>query len=320
MCSDCEADEPQPLCGFCGETCYGSCGDIDQCQSCWIQKNDHMCDYYDDTLDEETMDECMDSGCRCACHDDLRQDMGLRFEHGVWKDEDTEGPPFIRKGVFPFLKLPAELRDKVYGFALLQDGNRRSSPYHRGTIHTALLGTGRQVYREAVNMPLSLNTLNFSSALYALNFLGFLLVQEQASLITSMHIEFFYHEFSSPSWELLMRQLAKMPISHLSLTVKGRCWKEAFLGHTCFPGRFAAVLKNVKAFDIKFGSALITQKSKDEIQEEMRETLIKGYKRPKKAIPKTKRGAASDAGDKKPAKKAKKVAQKVRDSFAMKNC
>ena len=273
-------------------------------------------DVYMDVVDDDTIDECEDAGCGCECHDDMHHDLGMRLEHGAWKIKEEDGPPFVRKGVFPFLQLPGELREKIYGFVFLQDGNRRNSSYHRGTIHTALLRTGRLIYQEAGNLPLSLNTLNFSSALYALNFFGFLLMPLQEYLVTSIHIEFFYHEFSSPSWELLLCQLGKMPITQLSLTIKGGYTKEAFLGHKCFTARFTAEMKNIESFNVTLGSGLITRSVKEEIQEEMREAVVKGYKRPKKAKPKTKRGIGSESGDKKPAKKAKKAIQTVSVPFS----
>ena len=307
MCSDCEEEEP--ICSFCGDTCWGHCDDPDTCSSCWVYKNDPIGIHLDD-YDEDMMEVCMDEGCHCECHDDMHDDMGMRFENGVWKFED-DGPPFVRRGVFQFLKLPGELRQKIYGYAFLQDGDRRKSTYHRGTIHTALLQTCRQIYQEAGNLPLTVNTLNFASALYALNYLGFFLLPSQKDLITSIHVEFFYPEFSTASWELLLCQLAKVPISHLSLTIKGRYTEEAFLGHKCFPNRFAAVMKNIKTFDVNIGSSLITKKVKAEIREEMRETLIKGYKRTKKVKSNTKRSAMSENGDKKPAKKAKKAGHTV---------
>ena len=268
--------------------------------------------------DEDAHEECMDEDCTCECHDDFYEEIGVRFEAGVRKFEEEDGPPFIRKGVFPFLKLAGELREKIYSFAFLQDGNRRNSQYHRGTIHTALLRTCRQVYKEAANLPLTLNTLNFKTALWGLNYLGFFLKPGQHDLVTSVHIEFPYYEFSTLSWELLFRQLSKLPIAHLGLTIKGRYGKETFLGHTCFINRFTAYLKDVKSFDVVLGSASITKKVKEEIQEEMRATLIKGYKkRPKKAKakPKEKRDATSENGDTKPAKKFKKAAPKVGRTF-----
>ena len=308
MCSECGNDVP--TCSFCGVSCFGDCSDPDSCPSCWMDQNDPMEMAME--FDEDALEECMNSDCRCVCHDDFYEDVGVRLEAGVHFSEE-EDPPFVREGVFPFLELAGELREKIYGYAFLQDGNRRKSEYHRGTIHTALLRTCRQIYKEAANLPLTLNTLNFKSALMGLNYLGFFLNPGQHNLITSIHVEFPYYEFSNLSWELLFRQLSKLPISHLSLTIKGPCSKEMFLGHSCFISRFEQHLKDVKSFDVVLGSASITKKVKEEIQEEMRAALIKGYKRPKnaKAKSKTKREATSEIGDPKPAKRFKKAAPKV---------
>lgn len=261
MCSECGEDH-EPVCFFCGVDCYGNCEDQDTCPSCWTGKNDPM-GLFMDEFDEEAHFECMEEECLCGCHDDDRDEMGLRYEHGVLKN-DEDDPPYIRKGTFPFLKLPGEIREKVYGYAFLQDGTRREieSTNHRGTIHTALLGTCRQVYKEAGHLPLSLNKLNFPSALYALDFLGFIMVPTQKTLVTAIHIEFYFHEFNSPTWSLLLRQLAKLPITQLSLTIKGGYAKEALLGHQCFSNRLAAYMKGLKSFDVTLGSGLITKKIK----------------------------------------------------------
>ena len=199
--------------------------------------------------------------------------MGYRFEAGVLFEDD--GPLYKRRGIFPFLDLPGEIREQIYGFSFLQDGKQRKAASHRGSIHTALLGTCRQIYNEARHLPLTINTLCLS----ANEFLGFSLAPTQKDLVTSIHIEVNMMYFQKDSsWELLMRELAKMPISHLGLTVKGGVRKEEIkeeiLGHTGFTNSFK-VLKGLKTFDLILGSAFIKAKDKEEIQEEMRETLLK---------------------------------------------
>jgi len=259
-------------------------------------------------------DDCIEEKCQCECHDEMYAEMEMHFDHGAVWETDDDGYNYVREGIFPFLKLPGEIREKVYGFAFLQDGNRRDMPgkHHRGAIHTALLGTCRQVWMEAGHLPLSLNTINFSSALYGLDFLGFSLVPSRRELVTSVHVEFYYNEFSATSWQLLIKHMAKMPITHLGLTIKGGYTKEAYLGHKCFANRFAVALKGIKSFDVILSSGLIGKKAKEEIQEEMRETLIEGYKRPKQTkSQKAKRNAMSETGEKKPAKKAKKAIKVV---------
>ena len=260
-------------------------------------------------FDDEALDKCMDDLCACKCHADLYDDIGVRFEAGVQFRDDDEGPPYERKGVFPLLTLPGEIREKIYGFAFLQDGKQRKTASHRGSIHTALLGTCRQIYNEARHLPLTINKLCFGSPLFAHDFLGFLLAPTSRDLMTSMHIELYIFDFSGSSWQLLMRELAKMPISHLSLTIKGRIFKQQVSGHTCIIHRFK-VLKGLKTFDFILTSAFIEDDDKKEIQEEMREKLIKGYVRPKELKKsKGKRTASSDvvADPKKGTKKAKKA-------------
>lgn len=260
---------------------------------------------------EEEIDACMDETCRCECHDAMYAEIGMRFEHGAVWYEDDDRYEYVREGEFPFLELPGEIRDKIYGYAFLQDGTRRdeSTRCHRGSIHTALLGTSRQVYREAGHLPLSVNTINFSSPLYGLDFLGFSLVPKQKELVTSVHVEFDYADIPTPSWRLLIKHLAKMPITNLILTIKGRYSKDAFLGHKCFAQLFAD-MNGIESLDIVLCSKLLGTKAKEEIQEEMRETIIEGYKRPLKEK-KKKRNATSETGDKKPVKKLKKATKVV---------
>lgn len=163
----------------------------------------------------------MEEECACNCHEDVWEDLGYRFEAGVQKYVYEDGPPYKREGRFPFLKLPGEIREKIYGYSFLQNGKQRKCTSHRGSIHTALLGTCRQIYKEAHHLPLTINKLCFASPLFAHDFLGFLLAPTQRDLMTSMHIEFHMREFVDLSWLPLMRELVKMPITHLTLTVKG---------------------------------------------------------------------------------------------------
>ena len=258
----------------------------------------------------EMVDQCMDDNCNCTCHEDLWEDIGYRFEAGVLKLIDEDGAPYKREGVFPFLKLPGEIREKIYGLAFLQDGKQRQSASHRGSIHTALLGTCRQVYKEAHHLPLTVNKLCFASPLFAHDFLGFLLSPKQRDLVIGLHIEFHMSDFSNSSWQLLLRELVKMPISHLGLTIKGGVRKEEVSGHTCLTNRFK-VLKGLKTLDFVLTSAYIKDQEKKNIQEEMREKLIKDYVRPKKlqkSKAKVKRAASTEVvgGSKKPTKKVKK--------------
>ena len=100
-----------------------------------------------------------------------------------------------------------------------------------------------------------------------------------------------------------------MPISHLGLTIKGGVHKEEISGHTCLTNRFK-VLKGLKTLDFILTSAYIKDKDKKEIQEEMKEKLIKDYERPKelkKPKAKVKRTASAEIVAGKKIKKIKKV-------------
>lgn len=307
MCSECGEDR-EPICDFCGDSCFGGCDNPDVCRSCWHDNCTPSESAFED-FDGELLEECMDEACACNCHAGFWEDSGFRFEAGVLKCLEDHGPPYERQGVFPFLKLPGEIREKIYRYSFLQDGKQRQSPSHRGSIHTALLGTCRLVYNEAHHLPLTINKLCFASPLFAHDFLGFLLAPMQRDLVTGMHIEYHFWEFWKSDWQLLMRELVKMPIKHLSLTVKGGIPKEHFSNHTCYINRFK-MLKGLKTFDLIPASAYIKDKEKKDIQEGMREELIKDYARPKE--PKkseAKRAASTDvvAGSRKATKKAKKV-------------
>lgn len=307
MCSECGEDH-EPVCSYCGDSCYGGCDNPDVCPSCWYED---CAPWIEDGDLGEALDECMEDNCNCNCYEGIWEDIGYRFEAGVLKHIHEHGAPYEREGVFPFLKLPGEIREKIYGLAFLQDGKQRKSASHRGSIHTALLGTCRQIYNEAHHLPLTINKLCFASPLFAHDFLGFLLSPTQRDLVTGLHIEFHMIDFSSnSSWQLLLRELTKMPISHLGLTIKGGVRKEEVSGHTCLTNRFK-VLKGLKTLDFILTSAHMKDKEKKDIQEEMREKLIKEYVRPKelkKSKAKVKRAASTEVvgGSKKPTKKVKK--------------
>ena len=295
------------MCGYCGEVCFGCCDDPDTCTSCWYEKHVGP-DLIDWEEEDEALDTCVASDCSCECHDSFYEDLGWRFEAGVrYKDDDE--PPHERQGVFPLLKLPGEIRDKIYGFAFLQAGIRRHCQYHRGTIHTALLSTCRQVYKEAGHLPLSLNTLEFDGPLSALDFLGFKLIPTQRDLVKGLNIEYHCQLFGYPPWKPLMRELVNMSITHLGLTIKGPYNKDLLVDHQCFTNRFQE-LKDLQTFDMSICSAMIPSKDKPDMVETIRERLINGYVRPKdKKKCKPKRPISRDSnalGNMPSAKKLKK--------------
>lgn len=311
MCSEC-GEEHDPPCYYCGETCFGGCDDPDVCRSCWSMENiphDFTMSNYEH--DATVKDDCWDTNCRCRCHDEYYEDVGVRFEAGVRYSKDVDGIPYDRKGVFPFLKLPGEVRDRIYGYTFLPNGKQRQrqSAKHRGLIHTNLLRICRQVYQEAGTLPLTLNKISVSHPLHALDFFGFQLAPKLRHLVTGVHIEYHCMEIGNLSWEPLMRELARLHHTHLALTIKGGQIKERLLDHTCWINRFL-VMTQLKTFDLTLASALILRKDKEKIVEMCRGHLIRGYVRPEEDnAPKTKR-TASDDGDlqsTKPTKKARQV-------------
>lgn len=94
-----------------------------------------------------------------------------------------------------------------------------------------------------------------------------------------------------------MRELTKMAITHLGLTVKGKYPKEAVSEHVCFTNRFK-VLKSLKTFDLILTPSSISKGNKKGIQETIRESLIKGYVLPKELKkPKAKRAASTESNE-----------------------
>ena len=222
MCSDCENDQPQ--CNYCGDSCFALCDDPDTCPCCWCPKHGG----YETENGFEMFEECLNGRCRCECHDEIYEDNGWRWEAGVLKTDGKDGLPFKRNGVFPFLKLAGETRERIYGYTFLQDGNRQYSVNHRGTIHTALLHTCRKVYNEARHMPLTINRLCFATPVDNLEFLGFFLAPSVRPLFTGLDIELQYVDWPADACVAALRQLAKMPIAQINeiwLTLENQCDK-----------------------------------------------------------------------------------------------
>ena len=220
MCSDCGAE---PVCSWCGDTCYGTCDDPDTCQTCWTQKNDPLSDDIDDDFDDN-IEDCIDCECRCQCHKEFFMEMGIGPSSFSLNEDGTE---IVRKGVFPFLSLPLEIRENIYVYAFLQSGHARSARYHRGTIHTALLGTCRQVYHEASQLPFSLNRPCFGGCVAILDFLGFGLTPKTQKSLSSVNLELHPMASHDPNWALALKRLNTLNIHHLVsnfLCVSLRFW------------------------------------------------------------------------------------------------
>ena len=271
MCSECG----EPQCNFCGAFCRGLCDDPDSCPSCWL---DHEPDHDMETDSELEVSECMDECCECSCHSVVEDRLRKKWDYDIqtWGERDL--PPFNRKGVFPFLRLPGEVRSKIEYYALRQVGTYRLSPHFRGKIDTALLFTCRKINEEARHLPLTINSLCFGSPTCALKFL-FQLQPNQRHLVTKLHLEIqgpgAIHD---PTLLLLVQQLAKMEIIGLGVTIMGACPAEYFQGHSCFVGLFRE-LKHLKTFDLVIGSYMLTSKAKANIIKDVRRQILKDPKK-----------------------------------------
>ena len=279
MCWECEGE---PLCLYCGTDCYGFCDDPDSCASCWPFRGSHDDENSFSEMNDENVEECMENGCQCACHEDFIKALNFKFddESESWVIQDSEEEveeEYVHEGVFPLLDLAGEIRAKIYDYTMLADGKQRNSGFFKGRIHTSILSTCRQINSEARHVPLTVNELCFQSSLDALNFFGFYLAPSQRNLVTSMHLDLGgIPELHHPSFRMLMKQLAKHKIIHLGITLMGPLEKSYFTSHDCFTLAFG-IMKYLKSFDLILGSYEITEKEKKEIQESVREVLVKGY-------------------------------------------
>ena len=218
MCAECDGDDL--FCSWCGEDCFGKCEDPDSCPSCWTPLTLDM-PFCQLAGEESEMENCLDELCRCNCHNEIYEDMEYRWEAGVFKRGENDSEPYIRKGVFRFLSLPAEVRKHIYKYTFAQEGKQRISPNHRGTIHTALLQSCREVYKEAGDLPLTANQVCFGDPQSALDFIGFSLHKTVRHLLKSLHIEMGYCEWYAHSTNILLKRLPELPLSHLGITFKG---------------------------------------------------------------------------------------------------
>ncbi|KAG8529958.1 uncharacterized protein KY384_005439 [Bacidia gigantensis] len=233
-------------------------------------------DEFDEIESEEALDTCLSTNCHCECHDDMNEEIGVRWEAGVRIHEDEDGPPYDRKGILPFLRLPSEIRDKIYGYAFLQEGLRRNNPYHRGSIHTSLLSTCRQVYKEAGHLPLTINRLCFTRPDFAHDFIGFALAPSVHHLFTKLSVESHISEWFGLNSNLLWKRLKTLPVTHLDITLKGAYGIETLKGHCCFTNAIKDI-KTLKTFNIRLVSFRVSKTQNEEIQEELRTKLIDGY-------------------------------------------
>lgn len=280
-----------PECDYCGLNCRGECDDPDTCPTCWIAQYTED-DYRYACLDQDHPDrKCQ---CECVCHyrDDieaLRPVFG-KFDRGrqewleleaLWKERNT---PRLQPGTFPFLRLPGELRDKIYHYNMSQYGSHRKSPYFKGTIEVALLSTCRQINQEARQLPLLLNTLSFETPFEAYRFLGFGVLPSQRQLVKSVHvnvhvIEDLLHDVHSLNKSLVifrqyfLPQLAKMTLRHLAITLQGRIDTEWF-PELIWSDTGLSGVRGLASFDLVIGSGVIDDTVKCEFAETVRRKLM----------------------------------------------
>ncbi|KAI9881297.1 MAG: hypothetical protein M1830_005583 [Pleopsidium flavum] len=255
MCSDCSDFDPE--CGFCGLNCHGDCDDPDKCLSCW----------YDEVYGDYDPDLCGEIDCSCGCHEGDIESWRL--------EEFNEMKPKLQPGVFPFLKLPGELRNKVYHHNMKQYDRRRRSFYFKGKIDTALLSTCRQVNKEARHIPLSINKLSFASPFHAYRFLGFGVASSQKQLVRSVHIDVHgMEDFHGLFVGYLLPELAKMSLKHLGVTLKGRIEADWFTKIKCLEKCLTQV-NGLTTFDLVIGSGVISKVAKDKIVDALRKKIVK---------------------------------------------
>lgn len=314
MCLGCGEEEDDPTCAYCGVACFGTCDDPDRCPSCFL--DDYLMIGFEDGEDED--EACLEQGCECYCH------KRLAAHKAAWRKDEEEDNDEVMKdvvpaddSVFPFLKLPSEIRDQIYRFAISQDGEQRiSSKYHRGTIHTAIVKTCRTIYKEAGHYPLTLNRLDFERPLYAVNYIGYCLSPATRPLFKKFNVETEWGSVhSDPAWQMMMKALDPLPITDIGLILKGPITEEMIVGHSCFTNRFKD-LKKLKSFDITIGSALCNKDARREIKKFINSQLF-----PSRALKsgsrKRNKAAKSAEKEKRPGKKVNRPETTVRSTSTL---
>ena len=278
----------------------------DICSVCWRKATGDFPDPEDDEAHDEEMEHCLDLKCHCKCHDDFLESCGLRFEGSVIWDMDEL---YERKGIFPFLSLPLELRERIYEYAFLQKGMTRYSMYHRGAIHTALIRTCRQVYSEAGSLPLKYNTPCFNNYAGILNFVGFCLTPKTRDLVTRVHLEIDMDDIHNPSYKQSLARLQLLPITNLEITLRGGYTYDSIKDHTCVINAFSD-FDQLQSVDPNFVSGKVNEQEKKDLAEKF-QAVILGKKGTLKTKRSTKRLTKGNATAPKLVKRAKKLASKV---------
>ncbi len=268
-------EDYEPECNYCGLDCGGECDDPDRCPTCW------MAEYIGDYDRHACLDQDHpDRQCECECHykDGMigaLRDLFDEFDgdeemEALWREGTT---PRLQPGTFPFLRLPRELRDKIYHYNMSQYGSRRKCPYFRGNIEVALLSTCRQINQEARHLPLSINTLSFSDSFQAYRFLGFGVLPSQRQLVKSVHVDVHgIGDLHGIFRQYLMPQLAKLMLRHFAITLQGRIEAKWFTEFNCLETCLLEV-KGLASFDLVIGSGVIND-VKSKIVETIRRKLV----------------------------------------------
>ncbi|KAI9816378.1 MAG: hypothetical protein M1826_001845 [Phylliscum demangeonii] len=163
-------------------------------------------------------------------------------------------PDFPRSGPFPFLRLPPELRDRVYREVVRPLENRHQGPYFRGRLDLALLSACRQVYQESRHIPFTFKFLYFDRVFNAYRLFTQRLAPFQKAAITSVKLDF---EKSLELYELnlfshLCTELGKTSLRHLALTIRERVYDiEGQFGPLSYPVEQMSSIKTLQKFDLE---------------------------------------------------------------------
>lgn len=115
MCVECDFNEDDLRCVWCGVTCFGKCDDPDSCPACWMPLG--IDEPYGEWVGApEFLNSCLGDNCRCNCrcngHDDLYEELECRWQAGVSKTGDKSEEHLHCEGVFPFDATGARSEDE----------------------------------------------------------------------------------------------------------------------------------------------------------------------------------------------------------------
>ncbi|KAI9820193.1 MAG: hypothetical protein M1827_005815 [Pycnora praestabilis] len=254
MCRICE-----PICVYCNQECGGYCNDPEKCPTCWVSE------YYGnlDSKDSAIIDACIKNNCACGCHD---------WDDDEWALIEDEEP---RAGVFPFLQLPGEIRNRIYGYALMASGKKRKSHTFKGKkIETAILKTNRQINKEARHIPLLINELSIVDPFHAEQLLTSIILPQQRQLINRVQVNVQgFIELNSPLFSLFCKELTKVPIPHLRITLRGGIDPDWLFNHSCLENLLSRN-KGMKTFTMEICDANIAATDKVQFDENLRMKIM----------------------------------------------